>query len=68
MKQAEMATIIDALIRNDSRTFEEIAKLAHMAPGTVRGFLHKGRNIRVGNLVKLLAVYRRGLKIVQEEH
>lgn len=63
MKQAEIALMLDGLIRADTRTFEEVAKLAGVAPGTLRQFVHKGRNIRIDRLIRLLAVYRRELDV-----
>ena len=66
MKLTELRMELDALIRGDTtRTFEDVAKLAGVSPITLRHFLHKGRNIRVDRLQRILAVYRRELGIVE---
>ena len=65
MKQAEMVKRIDAMIRDGGRTHEAVARLAGVSPITLRGFLHKGRNIRIDRLAKILAVLRLELDIVE---
>ena len=63
MNQHEIAAHLAALIDGDDRKLDEIARRAGMSENTIRGFIHKGRRIRLDKVIDLLRVYNRELEI-----